>query len=610
MRVLIVATHCDERVPELDYPHLNQTFPEMLFGNFGVDNLTLSGIPALREAIALQASRLPQMGRLISPRWIRARDEILARSRTEPQITFEEFAEICASHDVHRQEILTLAQLMNDLGQIVYYAEDEGLKDVVVLNPEWLTKAISYVLEDQATRAAAGVLDHARLKEIWQNRPDGPSYPVRYHRYFLRLMEKFDISYRIADDELRSIVAQLVPHERPEIPWDLRSQPPDGIRTLSLVCRLSEPVPGIISWLTVRHHHASTGKHWRRGIFLKHPIAAYASEALIELRRATELVMAVRAPSPDFFFNVLRYSLEDLITHRWPGLNYQLLIPCPGENAETSPCAGLFPLSGVIRLRERGKLSVSCMECAQDYEVSRLLTGFTAPDQPLEAELNKVHEQLAQIADGVTRTEHYAATAAETVGRVLRVVSTEVADCPRLFTLAADQAGRIRRLKFFQQHFRLTLWCEHPGYWHPWVPASYRFDPPKDLFAKISPYVALVCTTMQVAVPIAGSVAVNVLLPADQLAHARSELKLMEALVAEPLTGGSGDIDHYVSSSDAGALTDAEGQGLRALRVLLFQLDQERAFGGLRRVASPSGDFLWVCPDHYPEYDPGLPVIP
>ena len=67
---------------------------------------------------------------------------------------------------------------MHDLGQIIYYGDDEGLKDVVVLNPEWLTKAISYVLEDRVTRDAYGILDHRRLKEIWQDGPDGHRIPA------------------------------------------------------------------------------------------------------------------------------------------------------------------------------------------------------------------------------------------------------------------------------------------------------------------------------------------------------------------------------------------------------------------------------------------------
>jgi hypothetical protein len=59
-----------------------------------------------------------------------------------------------------------------------------------------------------------------------------------------------------------------------------------------------------------------------------------------------------------------------------------------------------------------------------------------------------------------------------------------------------------------------------------------------------------------------------------------------------------------------GGLTRAEGAGLRALRETLLRVDEARAFGGLRRRQTPSGDFVWVCPQHYAEYDPGLPSLP
>jgi internalin A len=63
-------------------------------------------------------------------------------------------------------------------------------------------------------------------------------------------------------------------------------------------------------------------------------------------------------------------------------------------------------------------------------------------------------------------------------------------------------------------------------------------------------------------------------------------------------------------STASAVLGGCEGQGLRGLRSLLFDKDQSRTFGGLRRVQAATGDFLWVRPDHYRGYDPGLPVIP
>jgi internalin A len=355
-RILIAATHCADMHPELDYAQLRLDFPGILLGSFEVDNDTKEGLEVLGEAIGQQAANLPQMGQRISARWAVARDEILARSAVEPQMWFEQFAGICSQHGLADREIVTLAELMHDLGHIIYYGHDDGLRDIVVLNPEWLTQAISCVLDDTPTRQGGGVLEHARLREIWHSGPD--AYPARYYPYFLRLMEKFDISYRLGD-EPASLITQMVPYERPAtLPWQAGSPVPAGTRVLSMECRLSEAAPGLIPWLTVRHHQASTGLYWRRGVFLRHPIAAYQSEALLELRGDGQLALEVRAPSPDLFFHELRGSIEELITRRWPGLRYELLIPCPVITAEGSGCAGRFGLADLLALREGGKFSV------------------------------------------------------------------------------------------------------------------------------------------------------------------------------------------------------------------------------------------------------------
>ena len=604
-RVMVVATHCAERLPDLDYPQLEQTFPNVLVGNYEIDSRTEAGLPELREAISQQGAKLLPMGQRISPRWVAARDEILAQAQVEPQILYEEFAIICERHEVIGQEILTLAELMHDLGHIIYYSEDEGLKDIVVLNPEWLTRAVSYVLEDKPTREAGGVLDHARLRGIWQDRHDGPVYHIRYHRYFLRLMEKFDISYRLEGDELHSLVAQLVPHRRPILPWQLDTQPAAGIRVLALVCRLSEPAPGLIPWLTVRHHRASTGMHWRRGIFLRHPIAAYSSEALLELRNDSELALEVRSPSPDLYFNVLRDSIEDLLGRRWPGLTYELLIPCPVINRDETACTGEFPLNTLLKWREHNIAEAPCSKCSEVHEISRLLTGF-AVRQPIGVELKQMRNQLARIENGLSRMEDHAAEISEAVRRVLRVVSAEVTDCPRLFTLVRVEG---RRKSLHQHQYHLTLWCEHPGYWHRWMPASYDLHVPKGWFAQIRPYAVLVFRTLQLVVPLVASIGGVVLSP-DQLSHTKGDLDLMKTLVAELPSDLDQDQGAIGLGETMGRLTPAQNEALRAIRTVLFEHDQARTFGRLRRVLAPSGDFLWVCPDHYPEYDPGLPTVP
>ena len=189
---------------------------------------------------------------------------------------------------------------------------------------------------------------------------------------------------------------ELVPYEQPPLPWRFTTPLPEGLRSLTLVCELSEPAPGLMAWLTVRHHRASTNRHWREGVFLRHPIELYASEALVELLDDRHLAVEVRAPLPDMYFNVVRDSVEDLITRRWPGLNYQLLIPCPTRHQDATACPGTFKLENLLRRRERNKTSIPCQECDEDIDIAKLLTGFALPSRPVQPELERLTSPTQQ----------------------------------------------------------------------------------------------------------------------------------------------------------------------------------------------------------------------
>ncbi|GAA2191234.1 COR domain-containing protein [Micromonospora lupini] len=633
--VMIVATHADERRPELDFPRLREVFPDMLAGHYAVDSETNTGVSALRDAIAAEAARLPQMGQLTSRRWASARDAILAQAGAQPQMSFEDFSTICRRHRVRDDEIGHLAELLHDLGQIIYYGDDDGLRDIVILNPEWLTKAISHVMEDRGVLADDGILDHHELRRIWRRRDDGLSYNPVHHPFFLRLMEKFDVSYRLSDGD-RSLIAQLVPFERPPLPWEASHPVANGRRVLRLTCELDESAPpGLVAWLTVRHHDASTGRHWRRGVFLRHPIDAYQSEALVELEADHKLAIEVRAPSPDLFFNVLRDSLERLLTTRWPGLPFKLFVPCPSRGIGGVACAGRFPLDGLIKFRERSmrpspgqtvglydpeptswpsnrqEVMLPCLTCQRDHDVAGLLTGFVVP-QPFGVELNRLERRLSTlsqevglIGDHMAETASFAADTAHHLRRLVQAVGTEVTDCPRLFTVATIPPVGWRRFWFGQRSIRITLWCEQPGEWHTWDGANYVLTQPRAWLRTAAPYLNLMLKTLRLVYPVAASVAGYV---TPDLDKAQRELDLMKSLVDSLPTSLAEDA--LAPPESRHTLSVAEGAALRSFKVLLMQLDATRAFGGLGRVLTPTGEFLWVCPSHRRLHDPGLPVLP
>src|SRR5262249_15692900 len=80
------------------------------------------------------------------------------------------------------------------LGEILYFQEREDLNDTVILKPQWVTSAISRVLESEQVKSEQGILERAPMEELWDNIES----PLQQH--FLRLMEQFDLSYPPLDN--------------------------------------------------------------------------------------------------------------------------------------------------------------------------------------------------------------------------------------------------------------------------------------------------------------------------------------------------------------------------------------------------------------------------
>jgi hypothetical protein len=117
----------------------------------------------------------------------------------------------------------------------------------------------------------------------------------------------------------------------------------------------------------------------------------------------------------------------------------------------------------------------------------------------------------------------------------------------------------------------------------------------------MSPYIVKLAKLIKYVAPLAG--------PAAGMASAafaeqfKYQLKMMEELAKKlgdgedtgraALIGGIGKV---------GRLEQAEGAPLRALRELLDEVDTKHHWGGLKKILTPEGHYLWLCEDHAQEY--------
>jgi internalin A len=97
---------------------------------------------------------------------------------------------------------------LHELGDILYFYEDDDLKDTIILKPQWVSKEVGKVLDCKEIAEKKGVFKREHMDKLWE---DLKGADIRNR--LLRLMEKFDLSYQISGKDDRSLVVELLPLE-------------------------------------------------------------------------------------------------------------------------------------------------------------------------------------------------------------------------------------------------------------------------------------------------------------------------------------------------------------------------------------------------------------
>jgi len=492
----------------------------------------------------------------------------------------------------------TLAHLMHDLGYIVHYSDDEKLRDDIILKPEWLTKAIGFVLEDRATKDSEGILPDNHLFEVWHDHQfkDEPRYPAEIYPFFLRLMEKYDVSYRLTDGK-SSLVAQHVPQVRPELPWLPEHKVPDNMRRIAMVCSMEYDPPGLVPWMIVRTHDYATQLnnhrlHWQKGVFLSHP---QHGEAMLE-QRGREFHVYAQATYPEYFMNVLQETLRKLIKDNWRGMegHYRFTVPCPTEVNGTA-CKGRFNIEALYQFHSKGVQEYPCQECFQSHPIKKLLSGLEPT--PVEVQLREINEKLAGMDSRIAN--YFWAT--------MNAIADEAKNGPRLFTLNSGYAeSSLEQLLGHQME--LQLWCEAEGCQHPLYDYGlYKIDSPKEWVEQTAHYAILAFKLLNIISPIAAP-AINTFFGpkttetwkiSDQLSLAGVIIGKLPTKIETP--------DQRPPQRDM--LNEVERSGILALHRFLNEVDPTHEKLGLHRVATYTGDYRWLCKRHYDAYQPNIPDV-
>jgi internalin A len=612
--VLLVATHVDERMPDLNYQLYKDVYPQIV-GHLGVSNKHGQGIAELKTVLADQALRLPLMGQPWPEKWLSV--EKVLSTRPEHHIDADTYVRCCSTCEVETDIAKgSLGNYLHDLGKILYFRDDYVLSNLIVLKPNWVTKAISRVLDDEAISKEQGILLHSDLPRIWAVDEEGQPYESYLYPIFLRLMERFYLSYQIeadapGDHSTSSLIPQLLPYQPPISLPTWPKSPPAGQTQVEMVYRFDFLPPGIMSWFIVRTHRFSQNLHWREGVLL----AYEGHQARAELNpMQRELRLLVQGLLPQNFFTILMNTM-DVILARFEGLKVRREIPCicHWQHEETEPCPSLYRYEELVRRMEAKRYKVECPQSFREVSVPTLLYGIhMSTDQQVMIDIQQGQREIQQSLKELEKLDVILSKLnqqSELISRnFTRQWNLEMkkmeAECPNTFFLISGENKPFDPKNWVSRDYRLYLVCQHPPGPHQ-AGDGYNLRKSKEWWTTIGPWLNHLINFLKFAVPMGKAVgvvveAVDILPDTKQI---QAHINLLEEIVQDLPEFAS-----YDSMKDLNEQTQTDqyqrivGPALRALHTFLIEADPGQIWGGLFQTPTPDGNILWLCDKHRQQY--------
>ncbi len=614
--ILLVATHIDERDADLPLSELRRKYPQII-DQYEISSKTGKGIDELQQAIADAAAKLPLMGEIWPTTWLNAAKAIHSIPEKYKHFTPQQLESIMAKHGVDDDSQPVLAQWLHELGEILYFQDNEELNDIVILKPQWVTQYISKVLVSEEVIDSNGIFTRKCMNRLWKTLT--PS--MRDH--FLRLMERFDLSYRTLENKDISLVVERLPFDPPnyEQKWNQIKQTGDCCE-ISMKFKLNTIPAGIPTWFIARQHRFTTHTHWRNGaLFAYSPEQqhlAYTPEqehlALVQtFPHDRYLQLTVRGTNPLNFFVLLRDGLEVTLA-RFPGLKEQIkrTIPCCGHNGQ--PCRHEFNYDQLQKRYEKKRLTIECPEAIEDVSVTKLLFGldWSTQDEVL-SRLDEIETTIEKGRDSILEGQEAILdelknlrelTQREFTNAFRREQAKIDSHCPNVFVLRPRDRKSWKKA-IAGQKLDLQLYCQAPGCWHPTQEGGlYQIDDPAKWLRVTAPYIRRLVGVLKYAAPLIGPW-VGFLNEQDYEKLFKNDIELMKEMAAKlpDIKDAEGmELAGTVGMGDVADPERAEGAALRALRQLLEEKDPQQHWGGLKKVLTPEGHYLWLCEHHTAQY--------
>jgi internalin A len=312
--VVIIKNEKQDRKRQIGEPQLRSRFPNIA-KIIGTNLETNRDLGKVIDEIIHQLRHLPHIGTPLPRSWVAVRDMLEQDSRN--YITVDDYYNICKVCDLHdRSKQETVIDYLHDLGVCLHFKSDPILKRYVILKPQWGTRAVYTVLDNQQVINNFGRFGRNQLDFIWND----ISYKGMCDE-LLQLMMKFKLCYRIPDIEDVYIAPQLLSENQPDYNWD------DADNLFLRYQYEFMPKGLVIRLIVAMHRYIPDDLVWKTGVILERTTSR---AEVTEHYQNNRIHIRVTGRNKKDFLAIIMHEIEE-IHATYQGLKYDRLIPCNCE---------------------------------------------------------------------------------------------------------------------------------------------------------------------------------------------------------------------------------------------------------------------------------------
>ncbi len=379
--IILVLSKLNERNDDLNMTDLREKFPQII-DLYKVDSKDDKGIQTLKNVISNTAWQLPHMQTAWIDSWFRVREQL--EQIGEDLIGYSEFCNICHLEGLDKKQIDILDEYLHDLGVIIHF-QDIKLQDMVILKPEWATKAVYKILDTDDVKERGGILLHSELEQIW----DKNVYPQEVHLKLLELMNKFELAYELPDKRSH-LVAELLPSTEPAFEWDMTEN-------LRFYYRYDFLPAGVMTRFIVRIHQDlekrldGTQLCWREGAVL----CRKETRAFVRVRPLEKLIeIKINGSNKKELLTIIQYHFDE-INKSIKKVKIMKEIPC----SCSTDCSYKFDYEGLLDAEKGGIEKIQCQKNWKYISLSLLLDGYERKEDRMKDMENRTVNERGTIID-------------------------------------------------------------------------------------------------------------------------------------------------------------------------------------------------------------------